>query len=67
MSDVTPEREAAFAVLRRTFEQDQYTELAFREEAASRGIEGRVRAKAQMLSYGAVQRRGNSDAIVGGY
>ena len=67
LSDVTPEREAAFAVLRRTFEQDQYTELAFREEAASRGIEGRVRAKAQMLSYGAVQRRGTSDAIVGGY
>ncbi len=67
MSEVTPEREAAFAVLRRTFEQDQYTELAFREEAASRGIEGRIRAKAQMLAYGAVQRRGTSDAIVGGY
>lgn len=67
MSEATPEREAAFAVLRRTFEGDEYTELAFREEAASRGIEGRVRAKAQLLVYGAVQRRGTSDAIVGGY
>lgn len=67
MSEATPEREAAFAVLRRTFEGDEYTELAFREEAASRGIEGRVRAKAQLLAYGAVQRRGTSDAIVGGY
>jgi 16S rRNA (cytosine967-C5)-methyltransferase len=67
LSEVTPEREAAFAVLRRTFEQEQYTEVAFREEAAARGIEGRVRAKAQMLAYGAVQRRGTSDAIVGGY
>jgi 16S rRNA (cytosine967-C5)-methyltransferase len=67
LSEVTPERETAFAVLRRTFEGDEYTELAFREEAASRGVEGRVRAKAQMLAYGAVQRRGTSDAIVGGY
>lgn len=67
MSEVTPERDTAFAVLRRTFEEDEYTELAFRDEAATRGIEGRIRAKAQMLAYGAVQRRGTSDAIVGGY
>lgn len=67
MSDVTAERDAAYAVLRRTFEKDEYTEVAFRDEAASRAIEGRARAKAQMLAYGAVQRRGTSDAIVGGY
>lgn len=67
MSDVTPERDAAYAVLRRTFEKDEYTEVAFRDEAASRAIEGRARAKAQMLAYGAVQRRGTSDAVVGGY
>lgn len=67
MSDVTPERDAAYAVLRRTFEKDEYTEVAFRDEAASRAIEGRARAKAQMLAYGAVQRRGTSDAIIGGY
>jgi len=64
---VTAERDAAYAVLRRTFEKDEYTEVAFRDEAASRAIEGRARAKAQMLAYGAVQRRGTSDAIVGGY
>jgi len=67
LSDVTAERDAAYAVLRRTFEKDEYTEVAFRDEAASRAIEGRARAKAQMLAYGAVQRRGTSDAIVGGY
>ncbi|MEX1219662.1 MAG: transcription antitermination factor NusB [Solirubrobacterales bacterium] len=67
MSEVTPERDTAFAVLRRTFENDEYTEIAFRDEAVSRGIDGRVRAKAQMLAYGSVQRRGSSDAIVGGY
>ena len=64
---MTAERDAAYAVLRRTFEKDEYTEVAFRDEAASRAIEGRARAKAQMLAYGAVQRRGTSDAIVGGY
>jgi 16S rRNA (cytosine967-C5)-methyltransferase len=67
LSELTPERSAAFAVLRRTFEKDEYTELAFRDEAESRGIEGRIRAKAQVLAYGAVQRRGTSDAIIGGY
>jgi 16S rRNA (cytosine967-C5)-methyltransferase len=67
LSEVTPERQVAFSVLRRTFEGGEYTELAFRDEAAARGIEGRVRAKAQLLSYGAVQRRGSSDTIVGGY
>ena len=67
MSGVTPERDAAYAVLRRTFERDEYTEVVFREEAASRGIEGRSRARAQHLAYGAVQRRGTSDAIISGY
>jgi 16S rRNA (cytosine967-C5)-methyltransferase len=67
LSDVTPEREAAFAVLRRTFEKDEYTELAFRDEVATRGLSGRRRAAAQHLAYGSVQRRGTSDAIVGGY
>lgn len=64
---MTPEREAAFAVLRRTFERDEYTELAFRDEVAARGLSGRRRAGAQQLAYGSVQRRGTSDAIVGGY
>jgi 16S rRNA (cytosine967-C5)-methyltransferase len=67
LSVVTPERAAAFAVLRRTFEKDEYTEVAFRDEAASRGLEGRSRAQAQRLAYGSVQRRGTSDAIISGY
>ncbi len=67
MSVVTPERAAAFAVLRRTFEKDEYTEVAFRDEVATRGLDPRRRAGAQQLAYGAVQRRGTSDAIVGGY
>ncbi len=67
MSEVTPEREAAFAVLRRTFEKDEYTELAFRAEVGDRGLAGRRRAAAQRLAYGSVQRRGTSDAIVAGY
>ena len=67
MSEVTPEREAAFAVLRRTFEKDEYTEVAFRAEVGERGLAGRRRAAAQRLAYGSVQRRGTSDAIVAGY
>jgi 16S rRNA (cytosine967-C5)-methyltransferase len=67
LSVVTPERAAAFAVLRRTFEDDEYTEVAFRDEAASRDLEGRSRAQAQRLAYGSVQRRGTSDAIIAGY
>ncbi len=64
---MTPERAAAFAVLRRTFEGDEYTEAAFRAEVGQRGLAGRRRAAAQQLAYGAVQRRGTSDAIVAGY
>jgi len=67
VSRVTPEREAAFAVLRRTFEQDEHTEAAFREEAGTRELTGRTRAQAQRLAYGAVQRRGSSDAIVASF
>jgi len=65
LSGPTPEREVAFAVLRRTFEHDSYTEVAFREEAADRGLTGRSRAQAQRLAFGSVQRRGTADAIVG--
>lgn len=67
MSEVTPERRAAYAVLRRTFEQDQYAEVAFRDEVATRGLTGRIRGQAQHLAFGAVQRRGTSDAIVSSF
>jgi 16S rRNA (cytosine967-C5)-methyltransferase len=58
----TPARALAFEVLRATFERDAHTERAFREAAESRGLGGRERAQAQRLAYGAVQRRGTSDA-----
>ena len=61
---VSPARALAFAVVRATFEEDAFTERAFRAEADQRGIEGRERAQAQRLAYGAVQRRGTSDAAI---
>ena len=67
MSQVTPERAAAFAVLRRTFEADEHTEAAFRDEAEQRGLTGRSRSQAMRMAYGAVQRKGSVDAIVSGF
>jgi len=67
VSLVTPERQVAFEVLRRTFERDEHTEAAFREEAAARELTGRSRAQAQRLSYGAVQRRGTTDWVVASF
>jgi len=67
VSGATAERSAAYRVLRRTFEGDEHTEVAFRDEAAARGLTGRARAQAQRLSFGAVQRRGTSDAIVASF
>lgn len=64
MSRVTPEREVAFAVLRRTFEQEDHAEAAFREEVEARGLSGRTRAQAQWLAYGSVQRRGSTDWVI---
>jgi 16S rRNA (cytosine967-C5)-methyltransferase len=57
-------RRVAFDVVRRTFERGAYTDLAFASAAGRAGLEGRDRAQAQRLAYGAVQRRGTSDAIV---
>ncbi|MCO5315407.1 MAG: hypothetical protein M9938_04490 [Solirubrobacterales bacterium] len=64
MNGPTPERAVAYAVLRRTFEEEAHTETAFREEAEVRGLAGRSRAQAQRLAYGSVQRRGTADWIV---
>ena len=65
MAGVTVERKVALDVLRRTFEDGEFTERSFREEVSSAGLEGRERARAQFLSFGAVQRKGTSDLIVG--
>lgn len=67
MSRVTPERRIAFRVLRRTFEKDEHTEAAFREEVESAGLDGRGRAQAMRLAYGSVQRRGTTDTVISGF
>jgi len=67
MSQISPERQAAFSVLRRTFERDEFTEVVFREVAEEKGLTGRSRAQAQRLAYGSVQRRGSSDALIAGF
>lgn len=59
-----PARTVAYEVLRRTFEHDAWADRAFRSAAERHGLEGRERAQAQRLSYGAVQRRGTSDHLV---
>ena len=61
---ITPVRALAYEVLRATFEEDAFTERAFREMAAVRRVGGRERAQAQRLAYGAVQRRGTADVAI---
>jgi 16S rRNA (cytosine967-C5)-methyltransferase len=64
VSAVSPARQAAFDVVRATFEQGAFTERAFREIAEQRVLRGRERAQAQRLAYGSVQRRGTADAAI---
>jgi 16S rRNA (cytosine967-C5)-methyltransferase len=61
---IAPARALAFETIRQSFEQDAHTELAFREGAERERLDGRERAQAQRLAYGAVQRRGTSDAAI---
>jgi 16S rRNA (cytosine967-C5)-methyltransferase len=57
-------RALAFETILATFEEDAFTERAFRAGAERLGLEGRERAQAQRLAYGAVQRRGTADAAI---
>jgi 16S rRNA (cytosine967-C5)-methyltransferase len=61
---VSPARALAFATLRATFEDDAFTERAFRAEADRLNLDSRDRAQAQRLAYGSVQRRGTSDVAI---
>ena len=61
---IAPARSLAFATIRETFEDGAFTERAFRAGADRLGLEGRERAQAQRLAYGAVQRRGTADAAI---
>jgi 16S rRNA (cytosine967-C5)-methyltransferase len=57
-------RALAFETIRASFEDGAFTERAFRAGAERLGLEGRERAQAQRLAFGAVQRRGTSDAAI---
>jgi len=61
---IAPARQLAYETIRATFERDAHTERVFREAADERGLDGRERAQAQRLAYGAVQRRGTIDAAL---
>jgi 16S rRNA (cytosine967-C5)-methyltransferase len=57
-------RQVAYEVLRRTFEDDAFTDIAFARAAERAGLRDRDRSQAQRLAYGAVQRRATSDALI---
>ncbi len=61
---IAPARLLAFETIRATFEEGAHTERAFREAADPRELDGRERAQAQRLAFGAVQRRGTIDAAL---
>ena len=60
---MAPARLCAYRVLRRVFEQGAYAEKALAGEAGE--LDGRDRALAMRLAYGAVQRRGTTDHLIG--
>ena len=60
----TPARRCAYVVLRRVFEQDAWADRALHAEARRHGLDGRERALATQLAYGAVQRRGTLDFLI---
>jgi 16S rRNA (cytosine967-C5)-methyltransferase len=62
VTDVTPARRVAYAVIRRVFEQGAYADRALHGEA--RGLDPRERALAMRLAYGTVQRRLSLDHVV---
>jgi 16S rRNA (cytosine967-C5)-methyltransferase len=59
---VTPARRAAFAVVRRVFEQGAYADRALHREA--KGQDPRERAFAMQLAFGTVQRRLSLDYMI---
>ena len=63
LREVSPARRCAYAVLVRVFEQGAYADEALRAQA--RSLEGRERALAMRLAYGAIQRRATLDHVAG--
>jgi 16S rRNA (cytosine967-C5)-methyltransferase len=60
---IAPARACAYTVLRRVFEHGAYADQAL--QAESDGLDPRDRALAMRLAYGAVQRRGTLDHLIG--
>jgi 16S rRNA (cytosine967-C5)-methyltransferase len=61
-SRITPARRAAYAAIRRTFEEGAYTDRALAAEAE--GLDPRERGLAKRLAFGTVQRRLTLDHVV---
>lgn len=64
VSNVSPARRVAAAVLRRVEQQDAYADRALAGEATRAGLDARERAFATQLAYGAVQRRRTLDHVI---
>ena len=64
MSEVSAARALAYAGDPRDVRGRRLHRAAFREAAEEAGLSARDRAQAQRLAYGAVQRRGTSDAAI---
>jgi 16S rRNA (cytosine967-C5)-methyltransferase len=60
----TPARRAAYEVVRRVFEHGAWADRALPAAIERAGVTPRNRAQAQWLAYGAVQRRGTTDALI---
>ncbi len=63
-SAATPARRAAYEVLRRVFEHDAWADRALPAALERAGVDASGRGQAQWLAYGAVQRRGTTDALI---
>jgi 16S rRNA (cytosine967-C5)-methyltransferase len=59
---IAPARACAHRVLRRVFEDGAYAEKALQAEAGE--LDGRDRALAMRLAYGAIQRAGTTDHLI---
>jgi 16S rRNA (cytosine967-C5)-methyltransferase len=61
---VSPGRQVAATVLRRVDEEGAYADRALAGEATRAGLDGRERAFATRLAYGAIQRRRTLDHVI---
>jgi 16S rRNA (cytosine967-C5)-methyltransferase len=64
ITDISPARSCAYAVIRRVFEDGAFADRALHAEAGNFGLTARDRALATRLTYGVVQRRATLDHVV---